>query len=67
MEATPQFTPLIRGRLIGASSADGTLLDVGGMIKENQISLGSINFQKTIQLQRVPGGQMKMRMVLLFL
>ena len=33
MEATPQFTPLIRGRLIGASSADGTLLDVGGMMQ----------------------------------
>jgi len=33
MEATTQFTPLIRGRLIGASSADGTLLDVGGMMQ----------------------------------
>ena len=33
MEATPQFTPLIRGRLIGASSADGSLLDVGGMME----------------------------------
>jgi putative ABC transport system permease protein len=33
MEANPEFTPLIRGRLIGATSASGLPIDVGRMMQ----------------------------------